>query len=176
MTVKDYPTEELARQPIGYWAGVAHQAVVAYTKRTLEKEQLTQPQWWVVNLVGESPGTWTRDTIAEQLSLFADPGLSFTPLYAQLFSRGWLDESADGTLHLTEEGTTGLARTHTRVVRANARIHEGITEEEFLGALAVLRRMIDNTGGDSDVPWWASDLELVGQASPYLMGLHERDL
>ncbi|WTW93327.1 MarR family winged helix-turn-helix transcriptional regulator [Streptomycetaceae bacterium NBC_01309] len=174
MTVKDYPAEQLAHQPIGYWAGVAHQAVVEYTKATLRKEQLTQPQWWVVNLVGESPGTWTRETVAEQMAAFAEPGLSFAPLYAQLFSRGWLDESPDGTLHLTPAGQTGTARTHTRIVRANARIHEGITEEEFLGALAVLRRMIDNTGGDSDVPWWASGAELVGQASPYGMNTDAR--
>ncbi|WP_436770587.1 MarR family winged helix-turn-helix transcriptional regulator [Yinghuangia sp. YIM S09857] len=170
MTVKDYPAEQLAHQPIGYWAGVAHQAIVAYTVATLRKEQLTQPQWWVVNLIGESPGTWTRASVADQLGMFAEPGLSFDPIYAQLFSRGWIDESPDGMLHLTPAGQLGLARTHARVVRANARIHEGISEQDFLGALAVLRRMIDNTGGDSDVPWWASALDLVGQASPYTMG------
>ncbi|MFD4770073.1 hypothetical protein [Streptomyces niveus] len=34
----------------------------------------------------------------------------------------------------------------------NERVHEGISPEEYAAALNVLRRVIDNLGGDSDLP------------------------
>ncbi|MCF2528945.1 MarR family winged helix-turn-helix transcriptional regulator [Yinghuangia soli] len=151
MAVQTYPEAQLARQPIGYWSGVVHRDVVGFIRGTLAKEQLTQPQWWTLNHVGDAPGTWTRQSLAERLSVFGDPGLDFTPAFAGLSSRGWLAETG-GTLALTPDGEAGLLRARERVAKANRQLHEGISRDEYLAALDVLRRMVDNVGGNSDLP------------------------
>lgn len=151
MTVKDYPDAELVDQPIGYWSGAAGKAIVRHVRVALAKEQLTLPQWLVLSYAARFPDTWTRATLAERVGLYCDPGTAFGPLFAELFSRGWLDES-DGILTLTVAGEAGLERARRRMARANARIRAGISAEEYLTTLDVLRRMIDNVGGDSDLP------------------------
>lgn len=72
-------------------------------------------------------------------------------MYADLIARGRLTEDS-GTFVLTEAGEAGRLRAEERLTQVNERVHEGITPDEYVAALNVLRRMIDNLGGDSDLP------------------------
>lgn len=150
MTVKQYPAEVLAAQPIGFWTGAADRAVVAFLRRTLAKEQLTLPQWWSLDRIAAFPGRWTWDTLAAYLAPYACPGTEFGPVFAGLVVRGWADDR-DGTVRLTPTGEAGLAKARARMDKAYARIRDGITDDEFVAVVDVLRRMIDNVGEDSDL-------------------------
>jgi hypothetical protein len=150
VSVKQYPAEVLATQPIGFWTGTADRAIVAYLRRTLAKEQLTLPQWWSLHQIAAFPGRWTWDALAVRLAPFACPGMEFGPVFAGLVVRGWADDR-DGTVRLTPAGDAGFAKARARMEKAYARIRDGITEAEFVAAVDVLRRMVDNVGEDSDL-------------------------
>ncbi|MFI6082371.1 hypothetical protein ACIBBB_15580 [Streptomyces sp. NPDC051217] len=72
-------------------------------------------------------------------------------MYGDLIARGRLAEES-GTFVLTEAGEAGRLRAKERLTKVDERVHRGITPEEYAAALNVLRRMIDNLGGDSDLP------------------------
>ncbi|GAB2596485.1 hypothetical protein GCM10027168_31640 [Streptomyces capparidis] len=151
MAVKEYAEEQLAAQPIGYWSGVVQRSVVGALRAALAVEGLTQPHWWTLNHVAGSPGTWTRERLTGKLARYDDLGIDFDGVYDDLAGRGWLREDG-GVLTLTEEGEAGRQRARERNQRVHERTHEGITAGEYAAALDVLRRMVDNLGGDSDLP------------------------
>ncbi|MFI6875210.1 MarR family winged helix-turn-helix transcriptional regulator [Streptomyces sp. NPDC050400] len=149
--MKDYSQEELASQPIGYWSGVASRTVVGRIRAELAVEDLTQPHWWTLNHVAGSPGAWNRGTLSERLVPFDDLGIDFGGVFDDLIARGWMEEKG-GTLTLTEAGEAGRLRAKERNARAHAQMHDGIPTAEYVAALNVLRRMIANLGGSSDLP------------------------
>ncbi|MEV4753539.1 MarR family winged helix-turn-helix transcriptional regulator [Micromonospora sp. NPDC049559] len=151
MAIKEYSHEELARQPIGYWSGETYRTVVGLLRAELAREDLTQPHWWTLNHVAGAPGEWTRTSLAERLQRFDDLGISLPEVIDDLLGRGWLRADGD-RLHLTEAGEAGRQRARERNARVHERTHDGIDPAEYVAALNVLRRMIDNLGGDSDLP------------------------
>jgi len=151
MAMKEYTREELAAQPIGYWSGAAYRAVVGRIRADLALEQFTQPHWWILNHVAGAPGTWSRAALTERLAPFDDLGIDFDDVFADLGTRGWLEERA-GTLTLTEAGEAGRLRAKARSAKTHEQTHQGISTDEYVAALNVLRRMIDNLGGDGDIP------------------------
>ncbi|MEV6673629.1 hypothetical protein [Streptomyces sp. NPDC051162] len=68
-----------------------------------------------------------------------------------MFARGWLKEEA-GRLSLTAEGEAGLRRAAERNGRAHEQMRAGVGEREYAAAVDVLRRVVANLGGDSDLP------------------------
>ncbi|MFC8078455.1 MarR family transcriptional regulator [Streptomyces sp. NPDC057307] len=151
MTVQEYTTEQLATQPIGYWSGATMRHVVGGIRAELAVEHLTQPHWWTLNQVAGAPGAWGRARLTDQLAPFDDQDTDFEAVYGDLIARGWLTERS-GTFVLTEAGEAGRLRAKARLTAVNERVHQGITPREYAAALNVLRRMIDNLGGDSDLP------------------------
>ncbi|MFE0020695.1 MarR family transcriptional regulator [Amycolatopsis sp. NPDC059021] len=149
--MKNYTRDQLAAQPIGYWSGAAYRAVVGRIRAELAKEKLTQPHWWTLNHVAGDPGGWNRERLTARLSPFDDQDTDFAAVFDDLAGRGWLAEEA-GALTLTEAGHAGLARAREHTAEAHVRTHLGITTDEYVAALNVLRRMIENLGGDSDLP------------------------
>jgi len=150
--MKTYAEGDLVAQPIGYWSGAAYRAVVGRIRQDLAIERLTQPHWWILNHVAGAPGTWERVALTDKLRRFDDQGTDFAAVLDDLTGRGWLAEEENGRLTLTELGEQGRLRATERGLRANRQIHEGISPQEYAAALNVLRRMIDNLGGDSDLP------------------------
>ncbi|MEV2235906.1 MarR family transcriptional regulator [Streptomyces phaeochromogenes] len=147
-----YPRQQLAAQPIGYWTGAAHREVVGRIRKELATESLTQPHWWILNHVAASPAHWTRAELTAKLTPYDDQDIDFAEVFADLTSRGWLTEDATGTVTLTAAGEAGRLRAKERNLRAHEETHAGITEEEYVATLDVLRRVIANLGGDSDLP------------------------
>jgi hypothetical protein len=56
-----HPDAELVRQPIGYWSWAAYSSVVGHIRKALATVGLTQPQWWVLNQLGDPAGVHGRE-------------------------------------------------------------------------------------------------------------------
>lgn len=151
VTLKEYPQEELAAQPIGAWTGVACRLVVGALREQLAVEGLTQPHWWTLNHVAGGPGTWTREALTARLTPWDDLGTDFDEVFDDLVARGWLTEDA-GSMTLTEEGEAGRVRARERNLRVHEQVHEGVDTADFVTTINVLRRIVANLGGDGDLP------------------------
>lgn len=75
----------------------------------------------------------------------------FEAVYADLASRGWIAETG-GRLTLTEVGEEGRQRATARNLKVHEQMHNGVETADYVTTLNVLRRMIANLGGNSDLP------------------------
>ncbi|GHF26469.1 hypothetical protein GCM10017786_70760 [Amycolatopsis deserti] len=148
--IKEYSDEELAAQPIGAWSGEAYRRVVGALREALAVENLTQPHWWILNHVAGKPGEWTRAALVRRLSRYDDLGIDFDEVFDDLITRGWLTEQEG--LTLTEAGEAGRLRARDRNARVHERTHQGVDPADFVTTINVLRRMVDNLGGDGNLP------------------------
>jgi hypothetical protein len=151
MTIREYSQDQLAAQPIGYWSGVANEIIVGSIRAALAEEGLTQPHWWILNHVANAPEQWTRASLTAKLSPFDRQNTEFEAVYADLTSRGWTAELG-GVLVLTEAGEEGRQRARDRNLKVHEQMHNGVETADYVTTLNVLRRMIANLGGDSDLP------------------------
>ncbi|MFI6416043.1 MarR family winged helix-turn-helix transcriptional regulator [Streptomyces sp. NPDC050842] len=138
----------LATQPIGYWSGLAHAAVTRHLRDAMARIDVTQPQYWVLNRVNGGPGAPSREEVVGQLTPLADGPHEIARVVEQLLHRGWLRADDARRLHLTEVGEAARVRLRELVTEVRAEVHEGISDEEYVAALKVLRRMVANVEGD----------------------------
>jgi DNA-binding MarR family transcriptional regulator len=94
-----------------------------------------------VDTDGEGP---TRQEVAGRLADIADGPYEVPRAIDQLLARGWIGAGTGGHLHLTNAGRAAKGRTKQLVTDLRAQIHDGITDEEYVATLKVLRRMIHN--------------------------------
>jgi hypothetical protein len=141
----------LATQPIGYWSGLAHAAVTRHLRDAMAKIDVTQPQYWVLNRVNGRPVAPRREEVVIQLTPLADGQHEIARVIDQLVHRGWLLIDTGQRLHLTDSGEAARARLRELVSELRAVVHEGISDEEYVAALKVLRKMVANVEGDSGV-------------------------
>ncbi|MFF8385728.1 MarR family transcriptional regulator [Streptomyces kanasensis] len=141
---------ELAAQPVGYWSGAAHRAVITHLRDSMARLDVTQPQWWSLNrvLVAGDEGV-TRAAVAVQLAEVADGPREVPRALDQLLHRGWIAADAAGALRMTDAGREAHARIKRLVTRLRSEIHEGVPDEEYVTALRVLRRMAANAAAAS---------------------------
>lgn len=137
----------LATQPIGYWSGLAHDAVTRHLRDALARMDVTQPQYWVLNRVNGGPTAPSREEVADQLSPLADGPYDIARVVDQLLHRGWLKGDDGQRLHLTEAGEAARVRLREVMTELRAVVHEGISDEEYVAALKVLRTMVANVQG-----------------------------
>ncbi|MFF4482180.1 MarR family winged helix-turn-helix transcriptional regulator [Streptomyces melanosporofaciens] len=134
----------LAGQPIGYWSGQVHAVVTRHLRDAMAGIDVTQPQYWVLNSIKYWPAAPSRDEIAAQLLPLADGQHEIPRVVAQLLHRGWLRTDAGHRLYLTDAGEAARVRLRELVTELRAVVHDGISDEEYVAALKVLRRMIRN--------------------------------
>ncbi len=139
----------LAAQPIGYWSWVANKAVIQHIRGAMARVDITQFQWWILNQAHAAGGSGlTREQIRDNLCPVLDVGAdTIVQSVDSLLARGWLSADDQGFLHLTDAGREAKERTKEVVTRVRGEIHAGITDEEYVAALRVLQRMIENVGG-----------------------------
>ncbi|NLU68695.1 MarR family winged helix-turn-helix transcriptional regulator [Streptomyces sp. HNM0574] len=143
--------DNLATQPIGYWSGLVHSIVTRRLRDTLAAIDVTQPQYWVLNRVNGGPTAPSREDVVLQLTSLADGEREIARAVDQLVHRGWLWTDAGQGLHLTDTGEAARVRVRELATELRAVVHEGISDDEYVAALKVLRRMVANVeaGGDS---------------------------
>ncbi|MFD5780502.1 MarR family winged helix-turn-helix transcriptional regulator [Streptomyces sp. NPDC126933] len=139
----------LATQPVGYWSGLAHAAVTRHLRDAMARIDVTQPQYWVLNRVN-GPAAPSREEVVIQLTPLADGPHEIARVIDQLFHRGWLQVDAGQRLQLTDAGEAARVRLRELVTELRAVVHEGISDEEYVAALKVLRRMVANVEEDGD--------------------------
>ncbi|MBB5481580.1 MarR family winged helix-turn-helix transcriptional regulator [Micromonospora parathelypteridis] len=138
--------DSLATQPIGYWSGVVHAAVTRHLRDAMARIDVTQPQYWVLNRVNGGPVAPSREEVVIQLTPLADGPHEIARVVDQLLHRGWLRIDAGQRLQLTDAGEAARLRLRESVTELRAVVHEGISDEEYVAALKVLRRMVANVG------------------------------
>ncbi|MER8073654.1 MarR family winged helix-turn-helix transcriptional regulator [Streptomyces sp. NPDC094034] len=138
----------LATQPIGYWSGLAHAAVTRHLRDTMARIDVTQPQYWVLNRVNGGPAEPSREEVVIQLTPLADGPHEIARVIDQLLHRGWLRIDAGQRLQLTDAGEAARVRLRELVTELRTVVHEGISDEEYVAALKVLRRMVANVDGN----------------------------
>lgn len=150
-TTRTYTQDQLAAQPIGYWAREAANLVIGGLRAALAEENLTQPHWWTLNHVAASPASWKRAALTEKLTPYDDQDTDFDALYDDLAARGWLTET-DGALTLTDAGEAGRLRARDRNAKVHVRMREGVDDAAYAATVDGLRRMVANLGGSGDLP------------------------
>jgi DNA-binding MarR family transcriptional regulator len=133
---------DLASQPVAYWTGVASTVVRNLLRDEMARHDVTQLQWWALNRVDAAPAT--RAEVVTALADVADDPYDIPRVVDQLLHRGWLTADDSSRLSLTDAGRAGRAGIEQLVTALRARVHEGVTDEEYTAALKVLRRMIRN--------------------------------
>ncbi|MEV7169511.1 MarR family winged helix-turn-helix transcriptional regulator [Streptomyces sp. NPDC093224] len=139
------PDDLLASQPVGYWTGLAHAAVTRQLRDAMARIDVTQPQYWVLNRVGGggAPAP-TREEVSGGLTPLADGPHEIARVVDQLLHRGWLSSDDGGRLSLTAAGESARVRLRSLVTEMRAVVHQGISDDEYVTTLRVLRRMIAN--------------------------------
>ncbi|MGY3677836.1 MarR family winged helix-turn-helix transcriptional regulator [Streptomyces sp. TE33382] len=138
----------LATQPVGYWCGLTHSTVTRHLRDAMAKVDVTQPQYWVLNRVNGGPTAPSREEVVAQLTRLADEPQEIARVIDQLLHREWLRIDDGQRLHLTNAGETARARLRELASEVRAVVHRGISDEEYVAALKVLRRMVANIEDD----------------------------
>ncbi|MEU7697967.1 MarR family winged helix-turn-helix transcriptional regulator [Streptomyces sp. NPDC039028] len=138
----------LATQPVGYWAGVAQAAVTRHLRDAMARIDVTQPQYWVLNRVNGGPAAPSREETIAQLTHLAEGPHEIARTIDQLLHRQWLRIDDGRRLYLTDAGETARVRLRGLVTEVRAVVHEGISDDEYVAALKVLRRMVANVARD----------------------------
>ncbi|OAH13033.1 MarR family winged helix-turn-helix transcriptional regulator [Streptomyces jeddahensis] len=149
----EFTDAELLTQPMGYWTGAANQAIVGHINASLHQLGIAQRHWWSLYRVSESEHGLTREDVAKKIvevRPYVDASVVGSAI-DDLLERGWLEADFDGRLTLTGAGSTALVQIRDDVIPgALARVREGVSDEEFVLTIKVLRRMIGNVGGNTD--------------------------
>ncbi|WP_438318748.1 MarR family winged helix-turn-helix transcriptional regulator [Streptomyces sp. HUAS TT3] len=140
--------EMLATQPVGYWTGLTHTTVTRHLRDAMAKVDVTQPQYWVLNRVNVGPTAPSREETIAQLAHLADGPHEIARVIDQLLHREWLRISDGQRLHLTDAGEAARVRLRDLATEIRAVVHQGVSDEEYVAALKVLRKMVANVEGD----------------------------
>ncbi|MFH9265952.1 MarR family winged helix-turn-helix transcriptional regulator [Streptomyces sp. NPDC017546] len=140
----------LATQPVGYWSGLAHATVTRHLRDAMARIDVTQPQYWVLNRVNGGPAAPSREEVVAQLTHLADGPHEIARVVDQLLHREWLGIDDDQRLHLTDAGEAARVRLRELATEVRAVVHKGISDEEYVAALQVLRKMVANVESDGN--------------------------
>jgi hypothetical protein len=143
---------ELAAQPAGYWTGVAYEAIISFTRAQQAGLGFSQPQFWLLRNLSKndlSPDGhgMTLPELQQAMRSYIRPEDDLKAEAEILLERGWLTRDAEGRLWITEPGDEARARLKQHAPAIRARIHQGIDDADYVTALKVLQRMIDNVRG-----------------------------
>ncbi|GAA0667519.1 hypothetical protein GCM10010193_18960 [Kitasatospora atroaurantiaca] len=148
----EFTDAELAVQPIGYWSGAANAAVIRYINDRMGELGVTQRHWWTLYQVGVSGTGLTREglvTLMRRIRPYVDAS-ALEPAVDELLGRELLSLDGEGRLRLTDPGAELRDRVMKLLPGIRAQIHDGVSDEDYVRVVKVLRRMIGNVGGNAD--------------------------
>ncbi len=143
-----HPDDELVRQPIGYWSWAANTSVVNHIRKALATVGITQPQWWVLNQLGDPAGVHTRDGLTQLLQGYLGVGDQLQVDIDDLIARDLIAVDEEDGVAMTADGEQVLADAKEVQRVAQAQIHDGVSDKQLLTTMKVLQRMIHNTDGN----------------------------
>ncbi|WP_432885010.1 MarR family winged helix-turn-helix transcriptional regulator [Kribbella sp. CA-245084] len=123
-------------KPIGWWLKEVDRLLEESFERVLAADGLNRRQWQALNAAAGP------QKIAVALSPFlSDSATELAAVTNPLVEREWLTGD-----ELTEAGERALAALNTKVQAQRRKITTGISDEEYLATVGVLKRMADNLG------------------------------
>ncbi|MBW4718313.1 hypothetical protein [Saccharothrix obliqua] len=128
---------------IGYWLVLLHQAFDAATTKALRDVGLNRRQWQVLHAISIGVRTVSEIDEAFRPFLVADREESYRPVVEDFAHRGWAELDGD----VITQTDAGVSAHESAEVLVNAHADKqlrGITQEEFLLANDVLRRIAEN--------------------------------
>ena len=142
-------SNEIKSQPIGYWTGEAYRHIARAIRQSLAAQNLTQPQWWMLNHVAK--GEWTHDALLNKLAPFNanEQELDLDHELEDLIEREWMThDTATQELHLTVRGEEGRQQAWQRNGATHRAMIAGVSDEEYDDCIRVLQHIVGNLGGD----------------------------
>ena len=126
-------------KPIGWWLKEVDRLLEESFEQVLTTDGLTRRQWQALNAAAGP------ESIAAALAPFltGEPA-ELTAVTDPLVERGWL--SGD---HLTPAGAAALEALTTKVQAQRRRVTAGLSDQEYVATVGVLRRMADNLRGSA---------------------------
>jgi DNA-binding MarR family transcriptional regulator len=124
-------------KPIGWWLKEVDRLLEASFEQVLAADGLIRRQWQALN-AATGPGS-IESTLAPFLT--GDPA-EVAAVTDPLVARGWLDGE-----RLTIEGQAALEALTTKVQAQRERVTSGVSDEEYVATIGVLRRMAQNLAG-----------------------------
>ncbi len=121
---------ELAAQPAAYWAGVAYEALIAYTRKRQAEKGYTQPQFWLLrNLsaadISPDGAGMTLPELQRAMASYIRPEDDLAVEAEALVRRGRLRRDADDRLWITEEGSRRASTSSATPPRSAPRSTKG---------------------------------------------------
>jgi hypothetical protein len=131
--------------PIGYWLKRLDRAIDDALDPTLAAEDLTRRHWQTMNFLHEGPSD--APALAEALRPFWGQGAITLDAVLNDLERRALVVNDGGRYTLTAAGTATRVKIAEQVDVTRRRLVDGVTREEYLATVAVLRRMAANLEG-----------------------------
>jgi DNA-binding MarR family transcriptional regulator len=132
------------RTPIGYWLKHLDRLIDSSFDQTLGQPSLTRRHWQTLNSLSERPRD--RAGLLEVLRPFWTEGTIdvVDQVTDDLVQRGWIVSAADGSYSLTPAGHSAHTTLAEQVYATRRRVRDGVTDQEYLATVGVLRRMAAN--------------------------------
>jgi hypothetical protein len=145
--VRRQPMQPPSRQPIGFWAARAGEAIRARTRGALREIGVTQPEWWVLHQLSLHPEGVGRAAVVETIGPNETPAAIESAIDSAI-EKGWIQVEGPNLLP-TEAGAEQFERSAEVQKVLQAERMEGITVEDFTTTISVLQKTIANVGGDA---------------------------
>lgn len=131
------------RRPIGYWLKRLDGLLEESVERTLVSRGVTRRQWQALNTLHARPSTLAE--LADTLQPFVgrDPE-AHRRLLGELMARGWVEPAEGERMQLTSAGSAAHATLLALMEDTRRLLVRGVSQEEYLATIDVLRRMADN--------------------------------
>lgn len=139
------PTDGPAGYPIGYWLKRLDGAIDGALASTLAAEGLARRHWQTLNFLHEGPSDGPG--LAEALRPFWGQGAVTLDEVLSDLERRALVVDDEGRYALTATGRSTRARIAEKVDVTRSQLVDGVTREEYLATVQVLRRMTANLEG-----------------------------
>jgi DNA-binding MarR family transcriptional regulator len=131
------------RRPIGYWLKHLDRLIDGALERALATDGLSRRHWQVLNSLAAGPGT--RAALAATLRPFVgDDASAVEPVIHDILARGWIREVVNGGLEISEQGRSAHEAAMQRVAATREVLRRGITDDEYLTVIGILKRMSSN--------------------------------
>jgi DNA-binding MarR family transcriptional regulator len=135
-----------SERPIGYWLKKLDRLIDGQFERQLGDAGLSRRQWQLLNLLVDGPRS-VPELQTELQPFLQDAPDDLSDALSGLVNRGWAD-SQDNIVTLTETGQLQFSLVKAKVAEVRQALMVGISPQEYLATIDVLRRMAANVESD----------------------------
>lgn len=133
-----------SNKPIGWYLKEADKRITAFLNDEFSDLSISCYQWMIMRRIAEDGSINTWQYFQELKSYITVQ--QFGEIIQSLTERGWISVSAEDKSVFTAAGEEAYQQIGQLQQDRNARMLNGISEEEYKGMLSVLNRIIENIG------------------------------